>query len=184
MGGAMSYCANCGKELPEGGSFCPNCGEKLTPSPLVQPLSKITDEEFAAFIGKNADRYLLKFKKFNIGGIDSFSLTWHWPAFFAGFFWMLYRKMYLWALVVFAIEIFIPYVGFLTVIVLGVCGNYIYYAHAKKKILELRSIHPTEDISAALSRIGGVNKWVWVVAIIFWSMIIGAIIAFVLSPVQ
>lgn len=32
-------------------AYCANCGERLTPSSLVQPASKIRDEEFAAFIG-------------------------------------------------------------------------------------------------------------------------------------
>ena len=104
--------------------------------------NSLSEEDFAHFIGKNADKYLLKFRKFNIDGVDKFSVTWHWPAFFFGFLWMLYRKLYLWALVAFAISVIsiLPSeFGLLIVIVWGMTGNYIYYKHAKKKILELKT---------------------------------------------
>ena len=57
----------------------------------------VTEEEFAAFIRGKAQQYLLKFRKFSVGGNDRFAATWHWPAFLVGFWWLLYRKMYLWA---------------------------------------------------------------------------------------
>jgi membrane protease subunit (stomatin/prohibitin family) len=31
--GAPSFCANCGKPLPEGAKFCPNCGTAVVPAP-------------------------------------------------------------------------------------------------------------------------------------------------------
>lgn len=172
----MSYCANCGKELPEGSSFCPNCGEKVAPVLLGQLPEGIRDEDFIAFIGKNAERYLPKFRKFNIGGVENFTPTWHWPAFFIGFWWLLYRKLYLWALIAFIVDIsfifsrffiFPPFTSFVAMIIWGVAGNYIYYRHAKKQIIGLRSMHPSEDITKTLSQIGGVNRWVWIIAVIF-----------------
>jgi membrane protease subunit (stomatin/prohibitin family) len=33
VSGAPSFCANCGKPLPEGANFCPNCGTAVAPAP-------------------------------------------------------------------------------------------------------------------------------------------------------
>ena len=127
--------------------------------------NSLSEEDFTHFIGKNADKYLLKFRKFNIDGVDKFSVTWHWPAFFFGFLWMLYRKLYLWALVAFAIGIIslqLSDLGLLITIVWGVTGNYIYYKHAKKKIHKLKTDQPSFDLSlmaTSLRKIGGVNRW-------------------------
>ena len=148
-----------------------------------QSKTEATEEDFAHFIGKNADKYLLKFKKFKVGGVDKFSISWHWPAFFFGFLWMLYRKLYLWTLVAFAIGIislFPSDFGFLITIVWGMTGNYIYYKHAKKKILKLKTDQPSFDLSlmeTSLRKIGGVNRWAaYIPAIIFIAGIWVAII--------
>ena len=57
-----------------------------------------SEEEYVTFIGKNAEKYLPTFQKFHVNGVDQFSVTWHWPAFLFPFFWLLYRKLYLWAI--------------------------------------------------------------------------------------
>jgi len=145
--------------------------------------TEVTEEDFSHFIGKNADKYLRKFKKFTVGGVDKASITWNWPAFFFGFLWMLYRKLYLWALLAFVLPIipFLPsYSGLLIMIVWGMTGNYIYYKHAKKKILKLKTDQLSFDLSlmaASLRKIGGVNRWVaYIPAIIAIAGISAAIV--------
>ncbi|MBA4389935.1 MAG: hypothetical protein C0399_03255 [Syntrophus sp. (in: bacteria)] len=178
----MSYCTKCGKEIAEGSSFCRNCGEKL---PNVQsdiqgaPVSSaITEQDYTSFIGGNADKYLTKFKKFNIDGTDSFSATWHWPAFFVPFFWMLYRKLYLWALLVFVLSI-IPLVTFPLMIFFGITGNYIYYKHTKKKLLQIKLAPSSSDIQRAvnIAHQGGVNNAVVIVAPILLIAVVGILAA-------
>ena len=136
--------------------------------------SGVTEEDFAHFIGENADKYLPKFRKFNVNGVDKFSMTWHWPAFFFGHTWIAYRKMYVWALVAFLLVGIATNLGLLltlpfsTSILFGVTGNYIYYRHAKKKILELKStqIFPdTTEKPITLQKIGGINVWAAILAI-------------------
>ena len=57
-----------------------------------------SEAEYITFIGKNAETYLTTFRKFQVQGGDRFAVTWHWPAFLFPFFWLLYRKLYLWAI--------------------------------------------------------------------------------------
>lgn len=120
--------------------------------------SAITDNDYIAFVGRNAQKYLPRFKKFNVLGMDNFKPAWHWPAFFFGPFWMFYRKLYLWGLLALFLEI-IPYVNFIAMISWGVAGYYLYYRNTKKKILALRAVSPDSDLSKALGDIGGVHAW-------------------------
>lgn len=137
----------------------------------------VAEDEFAAFIGSKAYKYLLKFRRFSVNGIDHFSATWHWPAFLVGFWWLLYRKMYLWAFVYF-ILMFIPYLNIAAWITLAVSGNYLYYKYSKAAILKIKMTKPSGDLLETLSELGGKNKWVPVVGII---VSVGAFLMFVLG---
>jgi hypothetical protein len=141
----------------------------------------VTEDELASFIGGKAQKYLLKFNKFSVDGIDRFLATWHWPAFLVGFWWLLYRKMYLWAFVYF-ILLMIPYANIAAWITLAISGHYLYYRHAKGKILRVKTLQPSGDILKTLSELGGVNKWVPVVGIIvstavFFMFVLGLILS-------
>ena len=128
---------------------------------------EITRDEFYYFIGDNASKYLQKFSKFYADGRDKFAITWHWPAFFFTLIWMAYRKLYGWAIAVFFLS-FIPLLGFLLWVVFGLTGNYLYYKHTKKNILEFKATQTLSDpnlIPHALSLIGGVNFGAMVIAI-------------------
>jgi len=176
------FCPECGKQINDGSKFCRYCGSTLSegssssvhPSPTSTPSPVITDEEYNSFIGKNAAKYIMKFKSFGTGGFDNFKATWHWPAFFFTFWWFIYRKLYLWAFLAFIISlivsgislrVFLGSIGFrdisTTNIILlvfiqyvttfvvqggfGISANYIYYKHTKKKIAELKYLYPTSD---------------------------------------
>jgi len=170
-GQGMKYCPACGKEIIQPAKYCPYCGLSLeiTDSrPAIDLTLKLRpgEQDFTAFVVINTGYYLEAFRKFNAAGRDVFSPTWNWAAFGGGFGWMLYRKMYLWAIVAFVSSL-IPYLGLAAWIAFGAVANYLYYEHAKKKILDTRTLHPSGDISVILSQTGGVNKWVPVAAIIF-----------------
>ena len=141
----------------------------------------VTDADFEAFMVENSDKYLSKFEKFRSSDTDSFSVTWHWPAFFTGLWWPMYRKLYPWSFIALICS-FIPPFGFLWMIAFGMMGNYIYYKHAKKKILELKASNPSPDITALLSMAGGVNKWVITVVTVLIGISLIGIIAAVLIP--
>ncbi len=79
--------------------------------------------------------------------------------------WMAYRKLYGWALVVFLLSL-VPFLNILLWPVWGLTGNYLYYEHTKKKILNLKTTQTFSDstqMEAALQKIGGVNVWAVIV---------------------
>lgn len=168
--------------------------------PNSESTTEVTKDEFIYFIWDEAEKYLPKFRRFNIEGVDKFAVTWHWPAFFLSCAWMAYRKMYLWAfgagvivflyymglfllwdltshlpfslLEVLAHTAILPLLGLialiLPVIAFGIAGNYVYYKHAKKKIIECKARLPSsdaEEITMALRKTGGVNPWAGALAI-------------------
>ena len=134
-----------------------------------------TERDFVNFVGDNAYKYLRQFKKFNVDGVDEFAWTWNWPACFFGFWWLLYRKLYVWGLIGFLL-VFIPfwiifgslvYWVFVNSMVYGIVANYIYYKHAKKKIIKYKTAEAPADphkAAIALRKKGGVKAWVPAVA--------------------
>jgi len=133
-----------------------------TPPVFKQPEIKISDAEYSTFIGLNDDDYLSPFKQFEING-DKFIRTWNMGAFIGGPWWLLYRKMHMWAAIYFVLTLpfflFVPILGLIPMAGLGMTGNYIYYKYTKKKIMEQKLMHPVRDITLELKEIGGIYKW-------------------------
>ena len=87
------------------------------------------------------------------------ALTWNWAAFFLGFLWLGYRKMYkpiFYLLILYflveiieIVTIFHPiatmvttYLALVVAVFLGMFGNALYYRHTKKKIEEIDRLYP------------------------------------------
>ncbi len=150
-------------------------------SQLSFQTATLTDGDYAAFVGKNADKYISKFKKFNRRGTDNFVATWHWPVFFAGFWWMLYRKLYLWALLYFVL-LLIPCVDVVACIAFAITSNYIYYKHSKNKLLEIKQAQQSPRMQRDVAvRTGGVNSWVVTVMV---SVVAGVAVIGILAAIM
>lgn len=169
----MAFCVKCGRELASE-LFCPSCGQQTSSqsTTVSSTSSVISQEDYAAFIGDKTYLYMPQFNKFNVLGVENFRATWLWPAFFFGPFWMFYRKLYLWGVGALLLSL-IPYINILVMIASGIAGYFIYYKHAKEKILALRAAAPSSDISQELAAIGGVHKWILKVYIVL-GILIGA----------
>ena len=145
------YCPKCGIKVNDGANYCRSCGKKVNNNTdktynqlennnvVKEPLQqKISFEEqlLNAYIGINADNI----KK------ESFSL----PACFLSIIYLLYRKMWSLAIVVFTVAIMVmiflpPYatiIFFVVDIILGIKFNEMYVNHAKEQINEIRRKNP------------------------------------------
>jgi len=129
-------------------------------------------EELAAYVGPRADLYRRRFERFSRHGAVRFEFSWNWPAFFAGAWWYLYRKMYWWALLDVGVSILFGWTVFVPVLwaaARAVTGDYLYFRQADRKIRDARpssfAAAPPGDAAyfARLAREGGVHAWVpWV----------------------
>ena len=99
------FCPQCGHSHDAPTRFCSSCGFHLetiaatqaaTVTKSVAPSAQ--DDLYRAVIGeKNQPYYLRQFKALELA--DARKGSWHWPAFFFTFYWLLYRKMWLYALI-------------------------------------------------------------------------------------
>lgn len=112
------FCVRCGTENDDKYTFCKKCGAVLEnnagPAPSYNPqgycandFEGVSNEEMAAFTGKNAYKILNKFSRMQLANSK---VSWCWPvavlSFFFGLFgsaiWFFYRKMYKPALILVA----------------------------------------------------------------------------------
>jgi type IV pilus assembly protein PilA len=92
------YCSQCGTQLELSAQVCPKCGQAIRSGAAASP-SRSDDAFLEAAVGtNNLVYYRRRFERFAAGrGFAS----WNWPAFFVPLVWMLYRKMWLYALAYF-----------------------------------------------------------------------------------
>lgn len=151
------FCPKCKASNEANATVCSSCGEALPRLPgkfqRAQESSEgtgSTAEYYKAILGPvNQDYYLDMFAGFDRAG--AVSVIWHRHAFFASFFWLLYRKMWREALIYFlAPYLLMPLLGVIggpflvtlgymlytvgIVFWLPMYANALYYKHCKKHI--------------------------------------------------
>jgi len=156
----------------------------------------LTEEEaWAAVVGESkADYYLPRFDRAASGQ----SASWHWPAFFVTWWWMLYRKMWIPALIYFfapsivmgALGAVIPSAGALlgwlaVLIVPAIFANRWYYGHCTNKIAQVRARGGSkEQLIARLEAVGGTSNAALIVLLVLIIPIIGILAAVALPAYQ
>ncbi len=204
------FCNKCGEEYTKNARFCVSCGEAIpkenTTSPKEQSHGKdFSDNDdindyYAAAIGyNNTDYYLSRFKRFDSGGS---SVSWHWPAFFVTFYWFLYRKMWLWALIYFLLPIpvgifsgilgafsaaagGVAYLSFIAgiFIVFPMFATKLYHRHIRKKIEKAKSFsNDKEKHMRTLAVEGGTSNIALIIVLIFAFVAMIGILAAVAIP--
>ena len=165
----------------------------------MTPAETPPDELYRAVIGEpNQEFYLSYFRRADARGYAP--ISWHWPVFVVGLFWLLYRKQYRFALIVFgipylaafvatAIESVLPGSGRpLLAIGVGAFGfvwlplnaNGIYYRWVRQQIDRARSEFPGQ-VDAQLRHLegrGGVNgqlPYVILISFMVFSILAGSL---------
>ncbi len=204
-------CNKCRTENLDQARYCSSCGAKLggdnqsvSTGPGLEPGSQANaelQEYYEAAIGyKNTDYYLAYFNRFDLQGS---SISWNWPAFFISFYWLLYRKMWVWALLYFLAPIFIAIGGiilasfselvsgmlsiasFVAIFILfPMYANALYYWHSRKKILKVKRF--SEDTEKNLRRMTaeGGTSWVGLIIIPIAVFMIGILAAIAIPAYQ
>ena len=192
------FCPQCAKPNDDSAKFCIGCGASLAPvtlSPVEAEAAELRQQEefYKAFIGpKNQYYYLSRFQDFD--RVGKAGASWHWPAFFATFYWLLYRKM--WGLA--ALYYFLPYLlavpfgalaatagdataglGFVaylaaTFVLVPLYANALYYRRCKKKIAEVKGL--TNDVQRQLGLLSGRGGTSWILLLIIGSFFFIAVI--------
>lgn len=198
----MKFCTQCEQANPDEAVYCLRCGGKFEAAPEHVPQPEVRDEEevWRMFIGPSrtltfslkdgwrwdsaANYYLAQFRKFQVGATPRYALTWHWPAFLIDpFFWFLYRKMYLYA-VVYLVGPVIAFfltgditVGFIWRVIAGGSANYLYFWHVREHLHNLRGqAGPLRPIPESVLRdAGGVQPYVFVLGILLHLFVLFAI---------
>ena len=191
------HCPQCATPNPEVGHFCTHCGHSLTePTP-----DEVTRENFRAILGpKNQEYYLQRFEEYEANGKTT--IGWHWPAFFITFYWLLYRKMWLAALLYFILPYVCTSLLGLVSSLLGASGapmmgigyllyilailllppmfaNTLYYRHCQGKIRKAEALHSERQRQLGyLSAKGGTSSIIlFVVLIVGFIAVIGILAA-------
>lgn len=162
----MIFCSQCGQKNESKSSFCTGCGCKLGPRTTQQAnympesANYLNTKEMDLFLEKNQRYY---YEKFEIMSITGNKKSWNWAAFFLNVYWMLYRKMYLYAGGAFLINIIlanIPYVGGILNIAFAICmglfSNSLYFDHINKNLKEIEQLYPNNKEMIIMKK-GGTN---------------------------
>jgi len=163
----------------------------ITNQPQVSRDQMFGNTLYATIVGeKNRERYLEKFTKFD-GQKSDLNASWNWAAFLFSGVWALYRKMYGWFFIFWALAtisnivekagfpVFSAFVLLVPVVAFGVYADALYYRRAKAKIAAAQHLNNPTTLLDQLQKKGGVHSWVlWVCSML---LVLG-IVASILIP--
>lgn len=197
------FCSQCGTSNDNSAKFCSGCGSSLvtTKDSNVEVRTFVKSDDFyKAIIGSKSQNYYLPiFKRFDDNG--KIGISWNWAAFFITFYWLLYRKMWLNALIYFLL----PYLGLIPLSIIAAIAesnnsagmaiiaglgyliyflalfilpplyaNALYYKHCQKKIAETKAT--SNDTQRQLGELAGKGGTSNIAAILIGLVVIFAVI--------
>ena len=156
-------CSKCGASNEAGSAFCTKCGNSLAKTEVVDHISNnesYTQDELSLFLEKNQSYYL---EKFNLIEKTGDKKAWNWCSFLIGGYCMLYRKMYVQAIIYIIANLIlgcIPFIGWALSLALcvglGIFGNSLYLDHIKKTFTEI-GCADSNMRSTLINKKGGTN---------------------------
>ena len=199
------YCSQCGAGLAGELKFCGQCG--ATVRVTEDHAAPDTETWMATFIGpKNQDYYLRHFTDFE--NRRNAGISWNWPAFFVTFYWLLYRKMWLNAIIYWLLPYLLMIPLMILVVVMGnnesssliftigyviylmayfflppMYANALYFRHYQKKLAETKQAsRDTQRQLGMLSEKGGTSPIAIIVLMIFSFVFMFGILAAIAIP--
>jgi hypothetical protein len=157
---AKAICPKCGHLMEKLAHACPACGvvfSKLAHArsddrnghgrraKFAGDKGPALTEAVGDYIGPDAHNYLQTFRRFGTLADGSFASTWHWPAFFFGFLWALYRKLWLWGGFLLIGGTYTAYLAPPAAVFLwltwALSANYVYYHHTTRRTRQIIDRH-------------------------------------------
>jgi len=202
------YCKSCGNELDAQAKFCTNCGSPLEPvtaptdakstqanvlesSPTLPsadaPPSRSgvedrDDEDLYLFVGTKSSTYRKKWARLDPASPFS-KLSWNWSAFLFGSYWLAYRKMYLYAIILVVVSLAISLFGtslwgfgmIIIWVARGLWSNGAYLSFVKRKVDKIKSAHSDPAVQRTLIvKEGGTSAIGLTVTIVLYGLLNGA----------
>lgn len=146
------------------------------------------DDRLATFVGPSAPNYIRRFERVRLNRRPNMRPSWNWGAVISPFLWALYRKLWLWAMVIGMVEIVIPALlfilarhgvipaSFAQLAVFSVVANrvfwpmvadYLYYRHSHFSLVRLFRLSPGYASELDIANMGGVNRSAVLVGLAF-----------------
>lgn len=200
------FCPQCGRNNERADRFCGGCGHALDGAEAPADAAEADRVFYETAIGpKRRDYYLERFARFDEEGGSRAS--WHWPAFFFTQWWLLYRKMWLYAALYFVLPslLMMPMaialgalsgdewswpgwmfgVWFILYFVLpGLFANALYHRHCRRLIARVRaSSDNVQRQLGELSARGGTSRAVFVLLLLFGLPLLFGMVAAIALPV-
>lgn len=193
------YCKNCGERNADEANFCENCGSNLSAaaSVAVNTEPEIVEAEVVdvvierprayespaadarevreRLVGTKQEFYLPHFEKMET--LNSFT-SWNWAAFIFGTAWMMYRRMYVFGVAMWIVNLIIGAVDAwpLTLVMwfaYGLLGNYLYMKDINNRTDKAMDMQPDER-ELYIQKNSGVS-WVGVIVVFAASMVYNAL---------
>lgn len=193
------YCKNCGERNSDDANFCENCGSNLNAAAAVtvNEEPEIVEAEVVdvvierprgydspaadarevreRLVGTKQEYYLPRFEKMET--LNSFT-DWNWAACLFGAAWMMYRRMYIFGLlmwivanVVTALEVGLLNLAFW--IGTGLLGNYLYMKDINNRTDKAMDMQPDERELYIQKNSG--TSWVGVIVLFVIAMVIQSV---------